>query len=589
MQRSPPPFDYFDDVPTAMLEVDLSELVGVIRSLPGRRYADVMEAIHREEIQPGDLFRKNMLLRANSAARELFGARSPEELAIRFSEIIPKEAIPTLVAGVVSLLDGKRLYQSETVNRRLDGSLVPLRLSMQRDPERDLSMVLISASNISRDTELREQVRTLSLIPEMNPNPVLMMQCEAHITYANAGARQWMTERDSRDLQTIHGLLPEHFADRHCAACDRRTQRTDTYERDGHIRDLRITPVLGENQCVVYLYDATDTVTLQRERDLFAQAVQGSGNAIAITDTHGRLEYVNPAFEKLHGISAEDGLGRDLRFVNPGKAAYWDAGVSEEQYDELFRSMWRSLEETGTWNGDVLNRVSGGGVRWMHLLIDRLSVGSECKYVSVATDIETMRRKQQDARLEVLGAITRLAELKDNETGRHMQRVGLYARSLAERLGQPFRFREEIEQFAPLHDIGKVGIADEILLAPRKLTKEEFAVIRRHTTLGYGILVDKPSLDMAAEIARDHHEWYDGTGYPQGSAGDAIPLAARIVAVSDVYDALRSSRPYKDPWDHDSAVAEIRSLAGRQFCPTVVDAFMTIAHEFREIAERYRE
>lgn len=149
----------------------------------------------------------------------------------------------------------------------------------------------------------------------------------------------------------------------------------------------------------------------------------------------------------------------------------------------------------------------------------------------------------------------------------------------------PAEFTRRIELFSPLHDIGKVGIPDQILLAPRSLTAEEFALMKTHTDLGYQILVGKQSLEMAAEIARYHHERYDGTGYPLGLAGGAIPIAARITAVADVYDALTSDRPYKPAWSHGDAVELIREERGRQFDPNVVDAFETVAEEFVAMKE----
>jgi HD-GYP domain-containing protein (c-di-GMP phosphodiesterase class II) len=148
------------------------------------------------------------------------------------------------------------------------------------------------------------------------------------------------------------------------------------------------------------------------------------------------------------------------------------------------------------------------------------------------------------------------------------------------------KFCAEMEQFAPMHDIGKVGIPDSILLAPRKLTAEEFAEMKRHTVLGHSIVSGNPEMELAAQIILSHHEKWDGSGYPAGLRGDAIPLPARIAAIADVYDALRSKRPYKTPWPHGEAAAMIAGNAGIQFDPTLVEVFLRLGNIFENV---YRE
>jgi HD-GYP domain-containing protein (c-di-GMP phosphodiesterase class II) len=158
---------------------------------------------------------------------------------------------------------------------------------------------------------------------------------------------------------------------------------------------------------------------------------------------------------------------------------------------------------------------------------------------------------------------------------------------MAEYMDQPQHFVDKIRLFAPLHDIGKVGIPDAILLAPRKLDPAEWATMQSHAEIGWRILADRPTLEMAADIARYHHEHWDGNGYPHSLAGEEIPLCARIVAIADVYDALRSSRPYKEPWSHEGAAAIIREGAGTHFDPALVEAFEALGAEFQEIFNQF--
>ncbi len=176
---------------------------------------------------------------------------------------------------------------------------------------------------------------------------------------------------------------------------------------------------------------------------------------------------------------------------------------------------------------------------------------------------------------ETLLKLAKAGEYRDEDTGNHILRMAKYARLIAEELKLTAMECDEIEAAAPMHDIGKIGIPDHILLKPGRHTPEEQAIMRRHPLIGHEILADSPSryLQMGAVIALGHHERFDGSGYPHGLAGEAIPLPARIVAVADVFDALMSKRPYKAAWTFQDALGYIRSERGRHFDPACVRAF----------------
>ncbi|HRL52960.1 MAG TPA: two-component system response regulator [Acidovorax temperans] len=200
-------------------------------------------------------------------------------------------------------------------------------------------------------------------------------------------------------------------------------------------------------------------------------------------------------------------------------------------------------------------------------------------------------------------AMTSLAETRDNETGNHIRRIQLYVKALAERLRNHPRFEavlnermiELLYKSAPLHDIGKIGIPDSILLKPGKLTVEEFEVMKTHTTLGRKAIEDAERrlgmrvafLSVSKEIAYSHQEKWDGSGYPQGLAGDQIPVSAHLMAVADVYDALINKRVYKAAFSHDQTCSTIVKGKGTHFDPDMVDAFVDIAEDFRSIALKY--
>ncbi len=176
---------------------------------------------------------------------------------------------------------------------------------------------------------------------------------------------------------------------------------------------------------------------------------------------------------------------------------------------------------------------------------------------------------------ETLLRLAKAGEYRDEETGNHVIRMAKYSRLIAQRLGLSGEECETIELAAPMHDIGKIGIPDHILRKPARLTHGEFEIMKTHTRIGYEILRDSPSkyLQMGAVIALNHHEKYNGTGYPGQLGKDEIPLPARIVSVADAYDALTSARPYKAPWPASKALAYLDSQRGKFFDPACLDAF----------------
>ena len=191
---------------------------------------------------------------------------------------------------------------------------------------------------------------------------------------------------------------------------------------------------------------------------------------------------------------------------------------------------------------------------------------------------------------ELLFRMSRAAEFRDPETGAHIQRMAHYSFLIAGRLGLSAEDQQLVLQAAPMHDVGKIGIPDFILLKPSTLTPEESAVMKTHATIGFELLKGSEStiLQAGASIAISHHEKYDGSGYPYGTAGDAIPLFGRIVAVADVFDALTSERPYKRPWPIERAAAYLRDSGGH-FDPYCVEAFLASWDDALEVYTQYQD
>ena len=210
----------------------------------------------------------------------------------------------------------------------------------------------------------------------------------------------------------------------------------------------------------------------------------------------------------------------------------------------------------------------------------------------VRTHLSLVRMDElRETRLQIVQRLGRAAEYKDNETGMHVIRMSHFSQLLALAAGHSPAWAEDLLNAAPMHDVGKIGIPDAVLRKPGPLDADEWATMRRHPEIGAEIIGEHPSgvLQLAREIALAHHEKWDGSGYPRGLAGEAIPLSARIVAIADVFDALTTRRPYKEPWPVQDALDHIAAQAGKHFDPALVALFAPLLPQLLEIRARWAE
>ncbi len=210
----------------------------------------------------------------------------------------------------------------------------------------------------------------------------------------------------------------------------------------------------------------------------------------------------------------------------------------------------------------------------------------------VQTHLSLIRSKElEDSQKAAIFMLGEAGHYNDTDTGVHIWRMAAYSRVIAEAVGWSKHMAERLELAAPMHDTGKIGIPDSILKAPRKLTQDEWKHMQKHCEIGSGILSKDttPIFKMAAEVANCHHEKWDGSGYPSGLSGTAIPESARIVAIADVFDALTMKRPYKEAWSVEDAVAEIHKISGSHFDPHLVNLFEQLLPNIIKLKDEWYE
>jgi len=309
----------------------------------------------------------------------------------------------------------------------------------------------------------------------------------------------------------------------------------------------------------------------------------------------GYFTRLNPAWQTTLGYSPEELMAEPfLAFVHPDDREativeaerQTNAGQVVLRFENRYRhkdGSYRWLEWTSRPDADA-----GELIAMARDITERKTAEEMVRRYQELLEREVGERTRElnAARLELLRRLALAAEFRDDETYEHTERVARTAAALTEKLGLPSRDVRLIRQAAPLHDIGKLGVSDTILLKPGKLTPEELATMREHAALGARILSGSNSevLNLAERIALTHHEWWNGTGYPRHLKGDQIPQCGRIVALADVFDALTHARPYKEAWSVERAVEEVHRLREVQFDPDVVDAFDEL--DAQDIARR---
>jgi PAS domain S-box-containing protein len=311
-------------------------------------------------------------------------------------------------------------------------------------------------------------------------------------------------------------------------------------------------------------------------------ALEALHDGVVVQDACGRVTAINERARVMLGLATRSGAVSDTELL---------ASFIREDGSPVPKEAFPTMValQSGEPQCDIVMGIkqNDGSVRWFDVNSVALRrPGDSEPYAAVASlmDITEPRQTSQEltaARLEDLKRLALVSEYRNDETHRHTERVARSTALVAMELGLERELAWTIARAAPLHDVGKVGIPDSVLLKPGKLTAEEFEVMKTHTTIGGRILgeSDFTVLRMGKEIALTHHERWHGGGYPEGLSGERIPISGRIVAVTDAFDAMTHLRPYKAAVSVQEALEELRRCCGTQFDPAVVEAFMALDHD----------
>jgi response regulator RpfG family c-di-GMP phosphodiesterase len=325
---------------------------------------------------------------------------------------------------------------------------------------------------------------------------------------------------------------------------------------------------------------------------LFRRLFDAAADPMMLAELDGRIREVNYAFVRSMGGTYRAALEKRPT-ITSGWHVAWPA-------------VYRALLQDGHWSGEARHITTDAyAVFTISVLTDES--GSPCALAAVERDITSFRRLEQESRnmqYNVPLAIAKLAEFREQDTGKHLERIRSYCWTLAVEVARSphhalvidSAFLDAIYAASPLHDVGKVGIPDDVLLKPGALNATEWEIMRTHSRIGAEILtlagggaMTRLWLEMGRVIALQHHERWDGTGYPAGLKGEEIDLAARIVALADAYDAITSKRCYKDALSHQEACTRLVSSSGTHFDPEIVAAFQRVAGAFQETMQSVRE
>lgn len=312
-------------------------------------------------------------------------------------------------------------------------------------------------------------------------------------------------------------------------------------------------------------------------------------NMIIRIDLDRNISFVNEAFCKVSGYAKDELIGKPYSILR-------DRSISKEEYEKDINFMFEAMAEKKVLKKKIINQAKDGSIFYCkaisYPLLDRN--GEVYEYMGVRhdiTDIEKLHKELEDTQRELIYRLGEVGETRSKETGNHVKRVANYSKILARKYGLSKEEESCLFAASPMHDIGKVGIPDEILNKPGKLDENEWEIMKTHAEIGYEILKNstRPILKAAAVVSYTHHEKWDGSGYPQGLKGEDIHIYGRITAIADVFDALGSDRVYKKAWPLAKILDFFKEQSGKHFDPTLLKMFFDNLDDFLKVRDKYKD
>ncbi|MEK7873635.1 MAG: PAS domain S-box protein, partial [Chloroflexota bacterium] len=542
------------------------------------------------------------ILHCNDRAESIFGYRREELLGQPVELLVPERYrdahLPHRMSYMAAPTARPMGVGLSLVGRRKDGSEFPTDVSLGPYSARGESLVIAVVRDVTARKQAAEKLAILSHAVEQTADNVIIADKNGFIQYVNPAfeattgySREDVIGKTSRILKSGYHdpafyerlwktiLAGETFR----AVLANRKKNGDLY-----YADKAITPIKDERGEITHFVSTERDVTARKraeERILFqAQVLWSVRDGVIATDLEGKILYWNEGATHIFGYSAEELVGASTEILYGDTAQFAADAASILAGND-------SVEERR-------GRRKDGSEVWVDIstTMMRDARGQPAGFLEVAKDITERRRLEAESRgateafqQEVVELLARAAEAKDDVTGTHLTRMRAWVEGVATEMGLPSDQVAEMARACILHDIGKLHVPDAILLKPGPLTPEEWEVMKMHPFYGEQILFRSPTMKLAAVIARNHHERWDGSGYPDGKREDGIPQAARIVAVVDTFDALITRRPYKAAWPAEAALRELQQTRGKTLDPAVVDAFVSMFEKgaVAEILARY--
>lgn len=355
-------------------------------------------------------------------------------------------------------------------------------------------------------------------------------------------------------------------------------------------------------QMIEVLYNVIETISNARQVEEYNRSIQRDlthksslleqykeivdiTSIVSKTDLKGKITYVNDQFCTISGYTRDELVNQNHNIVR-----------HQDMPAASFENVWKTISSKKVWQGTIKNRKKNGDFYITETTIKPIvdTNGEITEYISIRYDVTALHLLNEEiwsTQSELLSLLGEIGETRSKETGNHVRRVAKYSKLLAELYGLEEKEIDLLYSASPMHDIGKIGISDSILLKPSKLSDEEFELMKTHSTIGYEIFKksSRPLMQTAAIIAHEHHEKWNGTGYPHGISGENIHIYGRITALADVFDALSCERIYKKSWPMDKVLELIRVERGQHFDPQLVDLFMENLDKFIEISTQFSD